>query len=138
MAQPLADGFDNVNNRDLGGDIVLPGDQLWGNVVREVKVRHACQRGGFVVGDADDFAVVQAELAGEAQNFFGLSRHRKYYCNRAFIHVAIDGIIRVVDMGAEFSNVGKETRAVFPQCSGGADADENNALSSGNMLHRLI
>ncbi|MNC19863.1 hypothetical protein D3C75_678020 [compost metagenome] len=68
--------FQHIHHRYLGSDIVFAGNADLRHVVREVKVRHARQRRGFAIGNADDLTVMQAKLAGQFKNFRRFSGNR--------------------------------------------------------------
>lgn len=70
-----------------------------------------------MAGNGENLAVMQAELAGEAQDLLGLARHREHNCQCIFRHIIGDREIRVINMVAEFSDIRKETGTVFCQRS---------------------
>ena len=83
----------------------------------EIKVRQFCETRVLVAGYREHLAVMQAELAGEAQDLLGLARDGKHNRQRIFRHIIGDREIRVINMVAEFSDIRKETGTVFCQRS---------------------
>ncbi len=59
----------------------------------------------FMAGDGEHLAVVQAELAGEAQDLLGFAGDGEYNGQRIFSHVVSDREIRIVDMVTEFADI---------------------------------
>lgn len=78
--------------------------RVWGHA-REIKVRQFRETRMFVAGDREHLAAMQAELAGEAQDFLGFSGDGKYNGQCIFSHIVSDREIRIVDMVAEFPDI---------------------------------
>lgn len=87
-----------------------------------------------MAGDRHHLAVMQAELAGEAENLFGLPGNGQDDRQRVTRHVVGDWEIRVVDMIAEFPDVGEKACAIFCQRAGGTCADKYNTFRCENNI----
>ena len=83
-------------------------------------------------------AMMQAELAGKAQDLFRLARDGKHDRQRVAGHIVGYGKIGVVNMVAEFTDVGEEACAIFRQRAGGAGADKNNTFGGENNIDGLL
>ena len=72
--------------------------------------------------------MMQAELAGETQDLFCFAGDGKHDRQRVAGHIVGYRKIGVVNMVAEFTDVGEETGAIFRQRARGAGADKNNTF----------
>lgn len=105
---------------------------------REIEISQFCQPRMFMAGNRHHPTVMQAELAGKAQDLFGFTGDGKHNRQRVASHIIGDREIRIVNMVAEFPDVGKEARAIFRQRAGSTGADENNTLGGENNIDGLF
>lgn len=72
---------------------------------REIKVSQFGQPRMFMTGDRQDLTVMQAELAGKAQDLFCFTGNGKHDRQRVSGHVIRYREIRVINVITEFSDV---------------------------------
>ena len=128
LRQFTAERFHNIDDGNLRGNIVNARNTRLGDMPGEIKVRQFCETRVLVAGNGEHLTVVQAELAGEAQDLFGLTWDGKDNGKCIFRHIIGHREIRVVDMFAYFSNILEEACTIFRQRSICTSADKYISL----------
>lgn len=105
---------------------------------REIEISQFGQPRMLMAGNRHHLAMMQAELAGETQDLFRLARDGKHDRQRVAGHIVGYRKIGVVNMVAEFTDVGEEACAIFRQRAGGAGADKNNTFGGENNIDGLL